>query len=167
MKVSVSTVIIFIFSLFAAHYTAGGMMPTNLLSSSAPRQVVGATLMNNMRDNIGANGDEIPLGNWGGEHISLELTAQGGTVEFDCAHGVITRKLVLDRSGRFDVPGTYVEERGGPVRSNEQSKEFPVRYTGSIKNGKLRLTITRSDTKKSLGTFTLTHGQEAFLVKCR
>ena len=123
--------------------------------------------MNNTRSSTEAKLDEIPLGNWGGEHISLQLTAQGGTVEFDCAHGTIARKLVLDRSGRFDVPGTYVEEHGGPVRANEQAKEFPVRYTGSVKDGKLKLTITRSDTKKNLGTFTLAHGQEAFLVKCR
>jgi hypothetical protein len=167
MNVSASTIIILVFSFFAARHAAGGAMPTNLLSGGAPRQAEGAAPMNNTRGNIGASGDEIPLGDWGGEHISLQLTAQGGTVEFDCAHGTITRKLVSDRSGRFDVPGTYVEEHGGPVRADERAEELPVRYTGSIKNGKLRLTITRSDTKKSLGTFTLTHGQEAFLVKCR
>lgn len=123
--------------------------------------------MSKTRKKLEARQDAVPLGAWGGEHISLQLTAQGGTVEFDCAHGAIARQLVLDRSGRFDVPGTYVAEHGGPVRADEPVNELPVRYTGTLKNGKLRLTIIRSDTKKSLGTFTLAHGQEASLFKCR
>jgi hypothetical protein len=110
---------------------------------------------------------EIPLGVWGGEHISLELTASGGTVEFDCAHGTLSRKLVPDKNGRFIVPGTYVEERGGPVRANEQAHEYAVRYAGVVKNGRMTLTVTRSATNKRMGSFKLAHGQEAMLFKCR
>jgi hypothetical protein len=113
------------------------------------------------------NPDQGLLGAWGGEHVSLELTAQGGSVEFDCAHGAIERAIVPDKSGRFDVPGRYVEEHGGPVRAGASSGGFAVRYSGQIKDGRMKLTVTRTGSKTRLGTFTLARGQEPSLVKCR
>src|SRR3979411_2412047 len=47
----------------------------------------------------------LPVGLWGGEHISMEVTGQGATVEYDCAHATIGQRIALDRRGRFDVPG--------------------------------------------------------------
>lgn len=107
------------------------------------------------------------LGAWSGEHVSLLLTAQGGTVDFDCAHGEIARAIVPDRSGRFDVPGTHVEERGGPVREGTLPLSLDVRYSGRVKDGRMKLSVTRLDTKARLGTFTLDRGREPSLVKCR
>lgn len=110
---------------------------------------------------------ELPTGTWGGEHISLELTADGGRVEFDCAHGTLAGKIKLDQQGRFSVKGTYSPEHGGPERESDKANDHPVIYVGQLKGEKLQLTIKRSDNKKLIGTFALTHGQEAFLVKCR
>ena len=107
------------------------------------------------------------LGAWGGEHISLELTAEGGVVEFDCAQGEITGAIVPDRRGRFDVPGRYAEAHGGPVREGEAPVSFAVRYAGRVKGREMKLTVTRSETKEHLGTFVLVRGQEPSLVKCR
>ena len=45
----------------------------------------------------------LPVGLWGGEHISLEVTEQGATIEYDCAHATIEQRIALDRRGRFDV----------------------------------------------------------------
>jgi hypothetical protein len=115
----------------------------------------------------GANHVQRLLGAWGGEHISLELTAQGGTLEFDCAHGTIPGDIVPDRSGRFDVPGRYVEEHGGPVREKESSAGFAVRYSGQVTDDRMTITVTRSGTKTRLGTFTLVRDREPSLVKCR
>jgi len=111
--------------------------------------------------------DDTPVGTWGGEHVSLEITERGGSVEFDCAQGTIDQRVSLDRQGNFDVPGTYVEEHGGPVRKDEQGRSYPVRYTGRIKDGKMSLTVRRSGSRKVIGTFTLVLGQEAMLFKCR
>jgi hypothetical protein len=111
--------------------------------------------------------EEGLLGAWSGEHVSLVLTAQGGTVELDCAHGEIARAIVPDRSGRFDVPGTHVEERGGPAREGAPPLSLDVRYSGRVKDGRMKLSVTRVDTKARLGTFTLDRGREPSLVKCR
>ena len=111
--------------------------------------------------------EDVPIGVWGGQHISLELTERGGAVEYDCAHGTIDEKMVVDRRGRFDVRGTQVEERGGPLRENQRPGGFPVRLTGQIKGRNMKLTVTRVDTKKIVGTFNLVHGREPAVVKCK
>lgn len=111
--------------------------------------------------------DDLPNGNWGGQHISLEVTETGGKLEFDCAHGEINSKIVLDKQRRFNVTGTYVEEHGGPVRQSDNPRSQNVLYIGQVTGNKIKLTIKRSDTKKMIGTFTLTRGQEPFIVKCR
>lgn len=111
--------------------------------------------------------DDLPTGNWGGQHISLEVTGTGGKLEFDCAHGEINSKIVLDKQRRFSISGTYVEEHGGPIRQSDRPQSQSVLYIGQLTGNKMKLTIKHGDTKKVIGTFTLTRGQEAFIVKCR
>ncbi len=108
------------------------------------------------------------LGAWNGAHVNVELTAQGGTVEFDCAHGAIDQPVAPDQRGRFDVTGRYFEERGGPVRADvPEDKGMAVRYHGTVKADRMRLTVTRSDSGVRVGAFTLVRGAEPTLVKCR
>jgi len=110
----------------------------------------------------------LQAGTWGGKHIALEVNSRGGaTVEYDCAHGKIGRRIVPDRSGRFDVPGTHTEESGGPVRQDAQPHTYAVRYTGRVRGGRMSLTVTRGGTGKVIGTYTLVRGQEPSLFKCR
>src|SRR5215213_9370661 len=71
-----------------------------------------------------------PAGPWGGEHITLQVTESGGTFEIDCAHGTIEGRLSLDAQGRFDSPGTYVSESGGPDREGHTPAINRARYTG-------------------------------------
>jgi hypothetical protein len=111
--------------------------------------------------------DGLQAGTWGGEHISLEVTEGGARVEYDCAHGTIGRRIVPDRKGRFDVPGTYVEESGGPVREGARPKSYPARYTGRVSGERMSLTVTRGDSQKVIGKYTLVRGREPELVKCR
>jgi hypothetical protein len=107
------------------------------------------------------------IGSWGGKHISVEITGQGANIEFDCAHAKINEKITLDKRNRFDASGTYVEERGGPIRLNEKSNGFAAKFIGQIKGKQMTLTIKRKDNNKIIGTFTLIRGEEPFLVKCR
>ena len=106
-------------------------------------------------------------GEWGGDHVSLQFTATGAGVEFDCAHGEIPKTIVLDRNGRFDVEGTYMEEHGGPIRMGERPPTRKVRYAGRVTDGRMTLTVTRADTKARMGAFVLERGREAVLMKCR
>ncbi len=109
----------------------------------------------------------VQKGTWGGEHIQLEVAEQGAQIEYDCAHGSIDQKIVLDARGRFKVSGTHVVERGGPVRQSGSSKAEPVQFTGRVSGKKLELTVRRRDSKEVIGVFTLFYGQEGKLRKCR
>ena len=56
---------------------------------------------------------------WGGTGIQLTVNDATATVEFDCAHGTIDQPLLIDQDGRFDIPGTFVREHGGPIQEGE------------------------------------------------
>jgi hypothetical protein len=111
---------------------------------------------------------EGPLaqGSWAGQHISLEVSVEGAIAEFDCAHGAVSQRISLDRRGRFNVPGTYIAEHGGPVREGQQA-DSPVQFTGKVTGERMYLTVRRRGSGRLIGSFTLVFGQEARLVKCR
>jgi hypothetical protein len=110
---------------------------------------------------------ERPLtGSWGGQHIGLELTAQGGRIEYDCAHGTIDGPVVPDREGRFEALGTHTAEHGGPVREGEEEPGEPARYVGKVAGETMTLTVILSGSGDEAGTFTLTRGASPRLVKC-
>jgi hypothetical protein len=123
--------------------------------------------INGQPDEANRKMDNAHLGAWGGEHISLEVTPEGGRVEYDCAHGTIDQKVVPDGQGRFDLRGAHVREHGGPVRKDETADSHPARFVGEIKGDTMTLTVTESDTKELVGTFTLGYGQRPHLMKCR
>jgi hypothetical protein len=108
----------------------------------------------------------LPTGTWGGEHLNLNVTATGARLEFDCAQGTIDQAITLDAHNAFNVSGTYTQEHGGPIRIDEQPNGRPARYTGRVEGERLTLTITLADTQKSLGTYTLVHGQTARIFRC-
>ena len=111
--------------------------------------------------------DKLPAGVWGGQHVRAEVTEGGATFEFDCARGAITQAIVLDGSRKFDIPGKFATEHAGPVQRDEESNDRGVRYSGSVKDQEMTLTITDTTTKEVIGTFTLKHGSEGRLMKCR
>ncbi len=107
-------------------------------------------------------------GEWSGKHIAIKFNEDGtAEVEFDCAHGSIAQKIILDKKNRFTVTGTYTEEHGGPVRADNQQQSVAVKYAGQISGKKMTLAIRRKDNKMLVGNFTLLRGQESLLVKCR
>ena len=122
---------------------------------------------NNRTSESSGKMDGARIGTWGGEHISLEVTARGGQVEYDCAHGTIDQKIVPDARGRFDLRGTHVREHGGPVRKDETADSHPARFNGEIKDKTMTLSVTESDTKETVRTFTLVYGQQPHLMNCR
>ena len=109
---------------------------------------------------------KLPTGLWGGDHISLQVTADGARLEFDCAHGSIAQAITLDADNAFDVPGSFTPEHGGPVRSDEKPRDQSARYTGRVEGRTMTLTITLAD-KQDAGTYTLVQGQSPDLFKCK
>jgi len=108
----------------------------------------------------------LPTGTWGGQHIRLEVTARKVSIEYDCAHATIDKRIALDRNGRFDVPGMQSSERGGPVRPGPESG-YAARFAGQVKGNEMTLTVTNSETNEAIGTFTLKYGQQPRLMKCK
>jgi hypothetical protein len=110
---------------------------------------------------------EVPVGKWGGKGARLELTAKGGTIELDCAHGTFDAPLVLDAQGAFDVKGGLVREGPGPVFEGASAKGQPVRYKGRLDGETLSLTIVTDDAaERELGSVKATMGGAANLTKC-
>src|ERR1700737_2700187 len=88
----------------------------------------------------------VAIGAWGGDHLRVDVTPDGGTAEYDCAHGTIDEPLVADRSGRFSASGTHTFDHGGPVRIDEVPNRHPARYDGRVTGDTLQLTVTVTDT---------------------
>ncbi len=107
----------------------------------------------------------IATGIWGGQHIRIEVGAKSATIEYDCATGVIEGPLVVDSNGQFNLRGTHKMERGGPIRADEEPKQHPATYTGSIKGNTMTLTLKLADFDAE--TFTLEKGNPGELVKCK
>ena len=106
------------------------------------------------------------LGLWGGSHVSLEITAAGARVEYDCADGVIEGPIRPDRAGRFVAAGTHTPGHGGPVREGEILPSFRARYEGQINGESMNLLVTLIDTGGVLGPFELRRGSPGLLVRC-
>jgi hypothetical protein len=108
----------------------------------------------------------VAVGTWGAEHLRLDLTDAGGTAEYDCAHGTIDEPLTTDRDGRFSAAGTHTFEHGGPIRIDDPPNRHPARYDGRVVGDTLQVTVTVTDTRQVIGTFTVTRGAAARIVKC-
>lgn len=107
----------------------------------------------------------IPTGNWGGQHINMNVGAKSATIEYDCASGMIKGPLTVDRDGNFNLRGTHRMQRGGPTRADETPQDHPATYTGSIKGNILTLNLKFGDSDTE--TFTLEKGKEGELFRCK
>jgi hypothetical protein len=108
----------------------------------------------------------VANGLWGGEHIRINVGPNSATIEYDCAQGTIAGPLLLDSKDRFILHGTHSTEHGGPIRSDETANQRPAVYTGSIRGGRMTLIVKMTGTNETVGTFSLTHGDEGRVFKC-
>lgn len=109
---------------------------------------------------------KVPKGVWGGQHIVVEVTDLGAKITYDCADGAIDHTMELHNDGRFEVRGTHTRYRGGPVRSDDEPDRHQARYTGRVKGNSMTLTVTLTDTKETVGTYSLTYGERPELTRC-
>jgi hypothetical protein len=104
-------------------------------------------------------------GTWGGDHALLEVTATSASIEFDCAHGTLPVPLTLNR-GAFDVAGDYIQEHGGPIRSDETVDRQPARYTGTVSGNTMTLLVRLMATGEDRGRYSLMRGSTGRVFKC-
>jgi hypothetical protein len=76
-------------------------------------------------------------GTWGGRGIDLELNRGGGTLNFDCAHGLLLQPVRVNRGGQFNIPGTFTPEHGGPTFPGEHLLTYNVRYRGFVSGSRM------------------------------
>ncbi len=137
---------------------------SNMSNNRAGNQNVNANA--NMNINTTRQSAADIRGVWGGLHINIEVTDGGATLDYDCAHGTITEKIVPDREGKFVVKGLHVKERPGPIREGDDNEGQPAIYSGSIDDQTMSLNVKLSSTNEDLGTFTLSHGKSGRIRKC-
>jgi hypothetical protein len=103
---------------------------------------------------------------WGGEHVRMEVTKSGATLDFDCAHGTITQ--ALPQSGKFSLKGTFTPERGGPTRDDAPPTVYAI-YSGAIADDsmKLRIVLAGSDKDQVPLEYALKRGSRGNVRKCR
>lgn len=111
-------------------------------------------------------GDVVPNGAWGGAHVVLTVSDNGGRVEFDCAHGTLDHPLRVDDRGGFSVPGTFALEHAGPIRVDEVVAIHTARYQGRIDRQKVEFTVT-VEGQTAQGPYTVTLAKASKLEKCR
>ena len=107
----------------------------------------------------------VPEGKWGGQHVRLNVSESGAEFEFDCAHGRMTGPLIL-QNGRFVTTGTFVRERG-PVRLDDSEHGQKVYFKGEVQGSRMTLIFSLAEDFSEAETFTLTHGVDAKLFKCK
>ena len=108
-----------------------------------------------------------PVGTiWGGQHVTLEVTSEGATLDFDCANGSISKPVKLDAQGNFSTRGSFTLERPGPI-TREGNTAAVATYSGSIQDDVLKLTITTGSQNESAGEYVLYRGKPGRVMKCR
>ena len=105
-------------------------------------------------------------GSWGGNHVALTLTADGGTLDYDCASGSIDGPLRIDASGRFSARGTHSPGQGGPQRQGEEPPLLPADYSGEVSGDSMTLLVRVPSAGIEIGPLTLRRGAEPVLFRC-
>lgn len=107
----------------------------------------------------------VVSGTWGGEHAVLTVGSTSATIEFDCAHGTMPAPLTLSQ-GTFAVTGDYVQEHGGPIRSDEIAVRQPAHQSGAVVGRTMTVRVRLTAPAQDLGPFTLTLGSSGRVFKC-
>ncbi len=103
---------------------------------------------------------------WGGQHVQMEVTKDGATLDFDCATGTITQALPVDAQGKFKVSGTFTRERPGPTTPGGNTA-LAATYSGSIEGDTMHLQIVVEPDKESMGDYVLVRGKPGRLMRCK
>ena len=103
-------------------------------------------------------------GDWGGTHVGLHLTASGGTLDYDCAHGTIG-PVIPRPDGSFTAEGTHTREHGGPVREGEVLPSVSARYDGRIRGDRMTIRLVTSNAF-ALGPYELRRRAQPQLFRC-
>ena len=103
-------------------------------------------------------------GAWGGNHVGLRLGLEGGTLDYDCAHGTIG-PVSVGADGRFVSEGTHTPEHGGPAYAGEVLQSYRAHYEGTVRGDRMTLRGNVAN-GVALGPYELERGAEAMIFRC-
>lgn len=107
----------------------------------------------------------VAAGNWGGEGIRLEIGDDSSALQFACAEGVISEKLFKDANGNFSATGSFTRRTPGPQREGGMAAQN-ASFVGRITGRSMTMKIVLTDSKTSVGEFTLELDKRVRLQKC-
>jgi hypothetical protein len=96
----------------------------------------------------------------------LEVTAEGATLDFDCASGTIAKPVSVDAQGKFRAKGSFTREGPGPV-TREGNPAAAAIYSGSIEGQTMHLRVASGPQHENVGEYVLVRGQPGRVMKCR
>jgi len=102
------------------------------------------------------------VGTWGGDNAGLIGSDSTAHVHIGCTFGETGGPILPDSLGRFDVAGLYNVD-AYPVGPGTN---HPARFSGVVSGGRLTLTVTLTDTTRTLGPVSLTYGVEPRMGPC-
>jgi hypothetical protein len=104
-------------------------------------------------------------GKWGGQGISVVASDTQVTLDFDCASGTISKKVLMSNN-QFSEKGTYTQFSGNVPINADPPQPKSVLYVGSLSANDLSLTIKSEDGKTVIGKYTITKGDAGKIVRC-
>jgi hypothetical protein len=104
---------------------------------------------------------------WGGDHVSMVMSSQSTTFEFDCAQGVVMSPIKAESDGDFTVTGTYTPQRGGPIKKDSPPADLPATYKGTIHGDTMTVEVLLENKSQQPPPLTLKRGQTGRVTKCR
>lgn len=105
-------------------------------------------------------------GNWGATGVNFVVEETGVKIEYDCAAGEITQKVVLDEQGGFSADGVYTRRYPGALRVKFLPEPQPARYEGKISGDKLTLKVTLTQTGETLAEVVLQRDTTGRIHRC-
>ena len=114
-------------------------------------------------DNLYVN---VPLiGQWGGKGINIVASENDVTFDFDCATGIINRKVMI-KSNQFSERGTFTLSAGNRPIIGDGPKPQNVQYEAKVSGNDINLDIKSEDGKTLIGTYTVAKNVSGKLFRC-
>ncbi|MDZ4676822.1 MAG: hypothetical protein SGI74_04860 [Oligoflexia bacterium] len=113
---------------------------------------------------VGTNA--VASGRWGGEHVELNITENGGAIKLDCGVGVVEQKILTNSHNQFEVKG-YLILTNGPVTSTGLPIRLPTNFQGVIQNNRMSLNVSYLTINQTVtNSYQLSLGAQGQFSRC-
>ncbi len=108
----------------------------------------------------------VPLiGQWGGKGIQIVASDKEITFDFDCASGLINRKVMMN-GNQLSERGTFTPLAGNRPITEDYPKPQNVLYEAKVTGNDINLDIKSEDGKTLIGSYTVSKNVSGRLFRC-